>query len=553
MLSLKKYTSFTFLIAAYCALSFTPFIRTDDFDDFLNDESTEDFLDHTTFTRNTSLGPKEIVPILVEIGIIPILKENFYLCTNELRNRSLLDLPIYLPRRWPTYSTTVGMDLFWNKTDRMFFTETSSAISSYLNIGRTSLLQALTTSYEQLHQIGLTPDTPLTPERVFPLLRNFTVEERRAGAMFHAEKRIEKIFLYAFMPMYYLERNMFATEREQEALERAFGRLDQASQDDFAKQHLISDKFGIGDTRFSLGFQLKDNDFWGVNLAFFTTLPTAFAFAKGINGSTFKKTTCPPHVDIVDLVCKFQSTDQKDAALQELKDFSLKALDNLSANILEAPLGNGGHLGLGFAVQTDTHVNNFINRPWADALHVRGRVSLEYLLPKTKPRYFLETMESKCAKFDALGLDRAPNIISSEAEHNEAYAQQVLCFFQQQLTQEFFPFTFNTKVHPGFIFRWTSRTYHEGENWYFALGNDFWCQSKEKLTDIEIPKECNIELDVKAARKPIAYEAKVWGTLAYKVLREDINWILSLNMDQSYANSGIGKSYTVSLGLEAQF
>ena len=58
-----------------------------------------------------------------------------------------------------------------------------------------------------------------------------------------------------------------------------------------------------------------------------------------------------------------------------------------------------------------------------------------------------------------------------------------------KLLQEFFPPAFETHVHPGFIFRSTSKSFHEGDHWYFAFGNDFWLQSKEQLNQIR-PTEC---------------------------------------------------------------
>lgn len=529
-----------------------------DFDNFLNDEANEEFLRNNAPAGPNICDPTFIAPLLVDIGLIPILEENFYLRTNELVQRSLLDYPIFLPRRWTNYTSTYGFDVFWNKTDRMYFDQKSSNISAYLNVGPSALLEALSNAHSKI-----APLFPLvasyTPEQVAPLFRNFTVEQRRIGLMFHAEKRIKKVFFYLFTPIYYIERNMFASEIEQEALTLAFGRLDQQSQDTFAKNHLISDQFGLGDTRASVDFQIKDSEYWGFNLGFFTTLPTAFAFAKGIQGSTYDKITCPPKLDILALACAAQgSQEEKAAALEQATCFGLNALDNLAANILQTPLGNGGHVGLGFALQIDSYLRNLIKRPWAQALNSRSRYSLEYLFANTKTRYFLLNDRSAC--FEALGLNDAQSLISSKVKDDEAYATSVLNFINHQVVQELFPPAFQVKVHPGFIFRSTNKLFHEGDNWFFAVGNDFWLQSKEELNRFRSPNDCKTSCPIDsdnyklhAAQKPVAYEGKVWGTVAYKVLRNDIDWALSFNIDQTYLKSGIGADYTIALGFDAHF
>jgi hypothetical protein len=559
MLYPKTNKSFIFSTVLLCTLAVSTPCQADDFDDFLNDESTEIFLRDNAPTPTDLCDPKLVASNLVQVGVIPILEQNLYLHTNELTNRSLLDYPIFLPRRWRGYTATFGFDFFWNKTNRMYFTQNSSAISSYLNIGESALLDAVTNTLEQADRFGFVPAGFAQPARFVPLFRNFTVEQRRLGLMFHAEKRFQKIFLYCFVPLYYIERNMFASEIEQEAITAVFGRLDQESQDKFGKDHVVSDKFGLGDTRLSIDFQIKDSPMWGYNLGFFATFPTAFAIAKNINGSSFDKVTCPPKVDILETWCNGTSPEleQRDAAAKSVETVLFGALDNFAANVLDTPLGNGGHVGLGFATQLDSHLHTIIARPWANALDFSSRISLEYLIPSTKSRMFL--LSDRSAGFQALGLDESTSLVVSKAEASDAYSKAILDFCDQQITEILFPTVLNARVHPGFIFRYTGKTYHDSDRWYFALGNDFWLQSKEKLTNLDIPQGCFVAtgckdiFNVSAAQKPVAYQGKTWGTVAYKVLRHDIDWILSLNMDTTWLNSGIGADYTISVGFETHF
>ncbi len=560
MLFDKNHHNFIVSTLLLCALLIARPSQADDIDDLFESEATEDFIRNNPPVQVDPCDSTTLAPLIVNLGIIPVLEENLYLRTNELNNRSLLDYPIFLPRRYRGYTATYGFDIFWNKTDRMYFNTNSSNICSYLNIGPSSLLDAITTLTEEVTASFGKEFIPYQPADVLPLFRNFTVEQRRIGAMFHAEKRFKKLFLYCFVPIYYIERNMFASEIEQEALTRVFGRLDQETQDVFAKNHLISDKFGLGDTRLSVDFQLKDSDMWGFNLGFFTTLPTAFAFTTGIQGSQFKKITCPPTIDIQNIACTFieGTPEEKTAVLKNAESFGYKALDVLTGNLLETPLGNGGHVGLGFAFQTDSHLRNFVSRSWARTIDFRSRWSLEYLIPRRHTRYFLKN--NRIEQFNAFGLDASSTVIADKAGSDSAYATSLLTFFDQQITEILFPTALSTQVHPGFIFRSTSKAFHDGERWLFAIGNDFWLQSKERLTSLEpvngSNKNCIIDKDafnIRNAEKPFAYQGKIWGTVSYKVLRDDIDWILSLNVDETYLKSGIGADYTVSLGIEAHF
>ena len=51
----------------------------------------------TLLDRRCALTPQDIIDFLVSTGVIPILEEDFYLRTNNLNTRSLLDLPTFEP------------------------------------------------------------------------------------------------------------------------------------------------------------------------------------------------------------------------------------------------------------------------------------------------------------------------------------------------------------------------------------------------------------------------------------------------------------------------
>ncbi len=60
-------------------------------------------------------------------------------------------------------------------------------------------------------------------------------------------------------------------------------------------------------------------------------------------------------------------------------------------------------------------------------------------------------------------------------------------------------------------------------------------------------------LDICCAHKPFAYQIKYFGGLGAKMVREDITWLFSINAEGTSWNKGIGKDWTVSLNIEANF
>lgn len=72
----------------------------------------------------------DIINILLSVGAIDLLKEPFFLRSNKLNTRSLLDYPLFI--RFKPCKRAFGMDLFYNATARKFFDKNSSNISSYL-------------------------------------------------------------------------------------------------------------------------------------------------------------------------------------------------------------------------------------------------------------------------------------------------------------------------------------------------------------------------------------------------------------------------------------
>jgi len=510
------------------------------------------WLDQVQFqTTRNQVTPQDIASILVEVGALGLLQADMYKRTHPTSTRSLLDYPIHVPMKYSSSTWTTDVTFFYNHTDRVFFTRTSDAIASYFGLCDPKLLEFL--SNEVLQEIikEALPNFKLDPLDVLPLFKNMTTQKRRLGIMFSGMKRCDNRGRFRFMlPLYYLESNFWLTEDEQRAVEVRFGR--DPNQNEFAEQYMISDKIGVGDLRFSYDFPVIDRSFFHVRAGVLTTIPLSFPFKRGIKGSKFSKLGIQSPFNMTQLFCAAQgSPAEQEQAMQQGQCFFLRALRHLSSNLIEIPLGNGRHLGIGGYIRYKSYLRNFIQRRWAENVVFNSHVSLELLMPARHKRFYIEQSDQE--EFDALGLNKSTEDITDKIGDDPAYAQQVLSFFEKQMTEKFFPFALNTLVWPGCIFKWTTKACYEGKRWGVQAGFDTWVHAKENLSRICIPQSIPQDINTKIARRPLAYQWKLFGSIFLKKRHNENNWLLSLTGDYTIANTGIGSDYTFAFVVERHF
>jgi len=534
------------LTAALFILNFSHVIYPmDDWDILADDPSLNQFLEQNEFSINRKVNPAEILPLLIDIlDILPILQEDLYCKTYPLNTRSLLDMPFVRPYRWhKEWDRKFGFQLFYNQTSRMFFTKECDNISSYLAICNPNLLRKLSEKLSEDIIREQFENFDLNPICVFPLFRNMTVQDRRLGFMFSGSQRWRRFTFRAYAPVYYLERNFFLTNEERRRVEEIFGAQSDTT---FQDQHLISDKLGIGDTRLVFAFHVLNRENFDINFGFQTTLPTAFAFTKGLKGSSFKQWKNIRH-------CSFSIQELWDLAQKDVKsateygtDFFLGALDILAANLIDAPLGNNQHPGIGLFTQTRSRLSYFFKRPWANSIKYKGTLSLEYLIPKKERRFFL-------IKTDKDQLDK--NLFDADRSENDPeYAAWWLRLIEETFTNKFYPVALDTRIQPGIIFQWTSNLFYERGPWRFQLGTDWYIQSPTSLESIEVPPNIGAPcIDLKKAEPPYTYQSKICGGIFYSIKQPTKEWNLSFYSDYTYWSNGIGKDFTLAFNVELDF
>ncbi|MDR3551346.1 MAG: hypothetical protein P4L31_08075, partial [Candidatus Babeliales bacterium] len=447
--------------ATYCDDFFDDF-STEGMDSFSDDSEIDLMPALSQDQMLKSLSPAEIVPLLNDLSIIDLLKHNIYCRTNRINSRSLLDYSVFLdPKMKYDYRWVTNAHVFYNQTSRVNFTSDSTNISSYLGICNPDLLADINTAFKQVVNLGLC-GTDLDPLAVIPLFKFFTAQERRAGAMLHAARDFNSCRLSMWIPLYYLERNLFATEVEREAIEASLGALTVDEQQHFQKKHLISDKFGFGDSRLEVDFNVSKTDDSLTQIGLQLTVPTAFAIASGLEGSTFHRCCERPLFDfelLINRACG-DSDQAKAESLAYITDFMTGALDQLAANLLDNPLGNGGHFGLGADFLSTCALSHFVNRPWAQKINLFTKLSVEYLLPCRENRYFI----------NQVNIDEFNSRDFSSTD--PAIAASNLAFLNIQMVDRLYPYVLPTLVFPGVVVHWIGKSCYEAKNWGGALGVD---------------------------------------------------------------------------------
>lgn len=488
-----------------------------------------------------AINPVDIMNILNHLGVPTILEEPLFLHTNVLNKRSLLDQPIFEPDRaeFP-HSFVIGTHAFVHKINRSNFTKHSTKLKSYIALAEASLIAKLESTINAINQLS-PPGINIDIAKIFSLFENMTVEERQAGFMFHCMKRWRNTTLFLMIPIYYLESNFSLTPKEQDAVAEELGAQDPEEADRFNKAHFISDKIGFGDTRIEIDNVILKRPTYMWRCGGFLTLPTAWTWGGGFNGSQFSTPSTLPTFELEPL---FEAIGNPDTAEIQtaLTDFFLDSFDRVAADLIDVPLGNDHHFGFGGFTRWKLPLKHFMSTTFAERMHYAGRMSLEFQFPSTEKRFYIN-------KIDEQGFaDR--NFGDTE---NADVAAENLQFLKEQVVSRLFLRAFDTRVFPGIIFRWSSGMYYKGERWGFNLGPDFWLQNKARLSKIYVPNATQNVIDIPKAKQSLAYQGKIFGGIVLKHKAERSSWFFSLNADASLFERGLGQDFTLSFNFEASF
>ena len=299
---MKRIKISCFLLTLFLSASLVPRVEPnqryiDSFDDtmFLNDDmALDNFLDIDAspgFSMIRATNPTVILNALLSVNAIAILEQNLYLKSNPLHSRDILDSPLFDPH--PSFyddDSVVGFHSFFTQMVDCDYTRDKHYLKSYIALSEQTLIDALENSVANVKDLFATDAFNFNIKEVFDLFKYATIEERRLGIMAHMQRRWKHFNFLLFFPIYYKQYNFQFTSKEKKLIEKEFGNSDPK----FAKDHLIADALGLGDTRIEFDGSVYRSKKAEFRVGLMATLPTAWSFKKGIYGSYFPKKCSQP-------------------------------------------------------------------------------------------------------------------------------------------------------------------------------------------------------------------------------------------------------------------
>jgi len=415
------------------------------------------------------LSPETILFLVTDgpVKLQNLLQFDVYNRTNPLMTRSLHTYPSLgaLIQEPPINCLAFTFKPFFIYMPKGRFTKDSSALSSY---------SSMLTNHDWIEAIDLDDFPALDIPEVLPLFGKMTIEQRQLGAMLFAQGQSDNWIVTIALPILYLENNYQLSEADKRAIENSalfsgYG-VPTASPvltpsrdfSTFTEDHLISDKAGIGDLRCEAWYRAGSGKNGTCDVGAQVTIPTAHAITTGIFGArqgTFDKTAPIPFFDIQTLFNLYTCEPKQYIPLSELVvDLGIAALDRLSANVLDTPMGQQ-HASIGPVFRAVGCTNDGVA-----ALQVTGEVS--YLVPQDEVRFF--KVKKDLASFNRDYTD--PDT-----------AQKNLNFLSSQATNTLYPTAVKIKVHPGFIVNITAAALITAEHFSATAGFNMWGKTRESF------------------------------------------------------------------------
>ncbi len=472
---------------------------------------------------------------------VAALSENLYKkTTGPVTRRSLLDEPALIPDHFSNCFWSFNADLFFNFSPLVYFTKKSPFLCSYIDLTNDNIIN-------EIGNISVGAVSEIDVPAILGLFHNIKLRQYRVGFMFGAARQWENWLLSVRIPLYYQLEHFFLTEEEKQRIENNpfFSNQDAgegaSASDDVEKfliRHLVSDKFGTGDTRLSLlghFINCRCRNLWvGLQM----TLPTAKTFTKGLIGGEFDPLAPIPLFNLQHFVdLKACPVDNVPAAVQdavfttEATNFLLDALDRLSTILINAPLGNSKHFGMGAQLDFRCDFNDYFS--------AHTYAALEGYFPRKETRFFL--------------LDKTAEDLNRDW-HNPDLAGENLAVLNRLIVSTLFPVGVRTEIWPGMKLQFNQALLYKSKHWDLKLGADFWYQAKEKMDPLLPVIPCDLPLVIPKAFRPAAAQIKVFGSVGYyHSLWDCIDWHASLNADGTVYHKGIGDNYTLSFRVGLEF
>lgn len=428
------------------------------------------------------------------------LNEPLWTSTKPERGRDILYL---MPSKITAIEYGGGScNFFFNMTPKMHLTG-----GNLLNIDQVdpSQLGALLGG----HLAGVTTK----PEQIgalLPFIKKITIQERKVGPFFQTGFT-KNAFTLQFHTSFQLgERNFWLNRHDLEEV-KALNQLIFGDDQSYDESQLYRIRVGMGDTRVKIGLNALNAKKIQTDVGLECIIPTSRSSKKNI----------PEPLD--------------DAQLNDDKtifDHTINSLLNVRDYLLTPEIGNGGHFGLGFYLESKIDL-------FKNLAELITRVSFDKFFEADEQRLMLEKKTLSPA-----------DLVNTPLGDDAAAQRHVIAFAKQYLI----PQPYRVSIEPGGIFNGIMILHIPYKKWDFRYGYDFYFQQAERFKQIHAPSGVVQLLNSEKARVGSVIQHKISSETTYRIKNfNNINLDVGFGGDTTISAHNIGKDWTFYLKLASAF
>ncbi|KKQ48451.1 MAG: hypothetical protein US69_C0022G0005 [candidate division TM6 bacterium GW2011_GWF2_38_10] len=501
--------SFIFFLGICCLLCSTK-LHGQNFDDFSDfDISLDDIMAYEE-TMPTKTLPKEEQNFINAMTAAEIVAaDSLWSNTKAPAGRDILYL---LPYKISALERGgIAWNLFFNMTNDM-------------NVGARNLINKDAINLDDL--AAFLPALPTgtlnkdlgEPElaSLLALFSNITLQERKLGGMIQCGFSKGPFMFQLQTSLHMAERNFWLSPQERARIS-AILKNDSGN---FNEDELIRFRYGAGDTRIKIGLNTLNKTNFQIDVGFESIIPTS-KFTYSGHYKTLK--------------------NKEIVSIESLGDNFFNVLRGVRDYLINPRMGNNGHFGLGFYLETKAHIFKGLADVWT-------RFSYDKLLPGEEDRLL---MYKKTAHSQGL-LDYYNENING----NPNPKAELLEFYKKSssfITQYLFPSSFLTTVYPGGVFNAVLALSTDIYKTKWSLGYDFYLQQEEHIKKLHNTNTTLDELRLEDAQSPRAYQHKFFIESLYIKSFKRCNMGFGIGGDTTLSSNGIGKDWTAYLKVTASF
>ncbi|MBD3231844.1 hypothetical protein GF322_04245 [Candidatus Dependentiae bacterium] len=338
---------------------------------------------------------------------------------------------------------------------------------------------------------------------VIPLFKNFTLQERKAGALIQGGFYSGPFIFQLNTSLQFAERNFWLTQKEQNRLKSLFSETG----DSLDTKEFYKTKFGMGDTRLKLGLNTLNMSNFQMDIGFEGIVPTS----------------------IISSIPRLQSYSIN---LENFEDDLPTVLYSIRDNLINPRIGNGGHFGLGCYMEAKVDL-------FHDAIQLWNRISFDNFFTAQEDRLILS---AQTIPPPAQDLANFLNVISSSEGRTEFIKQYI------------FPPPYRVSVKPGSIINYVlNATFEPGKNIGFGIGYDYYGQQEEHIEKIYTENIDPNTLRLSDAELINAQQHKIFGEINYSKSQKNWKLVTALGGDYTFSAKNMGNDWTIFIRIGGSF